>query len=333
MTNQAKVGIFTTITIAIFVLGFYFLKGINLFERKNVYYAVYDRVDGLYKSNLVEINGFPIGRVGNMERNPVTGKIVVELDLDKNINVPQDIPNCDTCTRTVALLVSTDFLGSKKVRLVFGYSPQYMKDGDTISTFFKKDITEQLGAQIDPIMLMVREMLPSIDSTIAGIRILFDANSSKSIFTTVAKANDAIVKVDTILAQNQRTLQQTFSNLQSITANIEKNNGEITVLVKNASSISDSLQQANMKQTIENLNSTITQLKLILNDVNQGQGTLGKLVKGDQLYNKVDTAVGNFNVLLKDMKARPYRYININVLGSKKAEQRRMQRDNETAKP
>jgi phospholipid/cholesterol/gamma-HCH transport system substrate-binding protein len=131
VTNQAKVGIFTFVTIAIFILGFYFLKGTNLFVRKNVYYAVYDRVDGLYKSNLIEVNGFPVGRVGTMQRNPETGKIVVELDLDKNVKVP----NSDS---TVALLVATDFLGSKKVSLVFGDSKEYMNDGDTISTLFKR---------------------------------------------------------------------------------------------------------------------------------------------------------------------------------------------------
>jgi phospholipid/cholesterol/gamma-HCH transport system substrate-binding protein len=166
VTNQAKVGIFTTITIAIFILGFYFLKGTNLFVRKNVYYAVYDRVDGLYKSNLIEINGFPIGRVGVMERNPETGKIVVELDLDKNVKVPKSDSTC-------ALLVSTDFLGSKKVKLIFGQSIEFMNDGDTISTLFKKDITEQLGSQIDPIMADVNKMLPKLDSTISGVKILF----------------------------------------------------------------------------------------------------------------------------------------------------------------
>lgn len=322
MTNQAKVGIFTTVTIIIFVLGFYFLKGINLFERKNKYYAVYDRVDGLYKSNIVEINGFPIGRVGNMERNPDNGKIVVELDLEKNVKIPQS-------DSTVALLVSTDFLGSKKVKLVFGTSNKYLEDGDTISTMFKKDITEQLGAQIDPIMLMVREMLPTIDSAIGGLRILFDVKNQKSIFTTLAEVNSALVKVDTILAQNQRSLKMSLGNIESITGNIEKNNEAISKILHNASNFTDSLQQANIKQTIQNLNTAIAQLNTILGDVNQGKGTVGKLVKGDQLYTKVDSAVGNLNTLLKDVKARPYRYISINVLGSKKAEQRRILRDTE----
>ena len=279
MTNQAKVGIFSTISIAIFILGFYFLKGINLFERKNVYYAVYDRVDGLYKSNIVEINGFPIGRVGKMDRNPETGKIVVELDLDKNVKIPES-------DSTVALLVSTDFLGSKKVRLVFGTSNKFMEDGDTINTLFKKDITEQLGSQIDPIMIMVRDMLPTLDSTIQGIRILFDANDNRSIFTTIAKANSAVTKVDTIMAQNEQSLKLMIKNLESFTDNLQKNNNEITVIVKNAGNITDSLQQANLKQTIENLNNTITQLKTLLAGINDGRGTLGKVIKSDELYVK-----------------------------------------------
>ena len=318
MTNQAKVGIFTTITIAIFVLGFYFLKGTNLFVRKNVYYAVYERVDGLYKSNLIEINGFPIGRVGTMERNPETGKIVVELDLDKNVKVPKS-------DSTAAVLVSTDFLGSKKVKLIFGTSTTYMEDGDTISTIFKKDLTEQLGSQIDPIMAEVKTMLPKLDSAIGGVKIMFDANDKRSIFTTFGKVNG-------ILDQNQQNLTLTIENLKNITANFNSYNASITKILKNADNFTDSLQQANVKQTVENLNTSITQLKTLLTQINSGQGTLGKVIKDDELYTKVDSAVANLNILLKDVKARPYRYISINVLGGKKAEQRRIQRDNESGK-
>ena len=318
MTNQAKVGIFTTITVAIFILGFYFLKGTNLFVRKNVYYAVYERVDGLYKSNLIEINGFPIGRVGVMERNPETGKIVVELDLDKNVKVPKSDSTC-------ALLVSTDFLGSKKVKLIFGTSTEYLNDGDTISTLFKKDITEQLGSQIDPIMADVNRMLPKLDSTIGGIRIMFNPDDKRSIFTTFNKVNG-------ILDDNRQNLDATLANLKVITANFETYNVAITKILSNTTNFTDSLQQANIKQTVENLNSTITQLKMVVADLNEGKGTMGKLIKDDELYTKVDSAIGNLNVLLKDVKARPYRYIDINVLGSKKAEQRRVVRDNESGK-
>lgn len=325
MTNQAKVGIFSTVSVAIFVLGFYFLKGTNLFVRKNVYYAVYDRVDGLYKSNEVDINGFRVGRVGDMERDPVTGKIVVQLDLIKDIQIPKS-------DSTYASLISTDFLGSKKVRLVFGNSTEFYKDGDTIATYFKKDLTEQLGAQIDPIMKGVNTMIPSLDTTIGGIKYLFNENNPKGIYVTLDGVNAAIAKINVILAQNQESLKLTLANLESISKNIEKSNGQITNILKNAESFTDSLQKANIKQTVENLNNTITQINGVLKDVNQGKGTLGKVVKSDELYTKVDSAVGNLNTLLKDVKARPYRYITINVLGSKKAEERREKKFNESGK-
>ncbi|HLP21316.1 MAG TPA: MlaD family protein [Chitinophagales bacterium] len=325
MTNQVKVGIFSTASVIIFVLGFYFLKGTNLFVRKNVYYAVYDRVDGLYKSNPVEVNGFPVGKVGTMERDPVTGKIVVELDLDKNVQIPAS-------DSTYASLISTDFLGSKKVSLIFGNSSTFYEDGDTVNTFFKKDLTEQIGAQIDPIMGDVRHMLPQLDTTITGIKLLFDERNPKGIYVTLDGLKQAIGKINVILAQNQQTLNVTLNNLQSITGNIEKNNGAITAILKNAQNVTDSLQQANLKQMVANLNSAIGQLNGVLADVNQGKGTLGKIVKDDALYSKVDTAVTNLNVLLKDVKARPYRYISINVLGAKKAEERRAIKYDESGK-
>ncbi|HWB62335.1 MAG TPA: MlaD family protein [Chitinophagales bacterium] len=319
MKDSVKVGIFTVITIAIAVLGYYFLKGIDLFQRKNSYYAVYDRVDGLYKSNLVEINGFPVGRVGDMERDPVTGKIVVRLDLDKDLKLPNS-------PKTVASLFSTDFLGTKKIQLLLGKSDSYLNGGDTINTYFRKDLTEQIGSQIDPIMAGVNNMVPKLDSTISGINWFVDQRNPRGIYTTKNQVDEALIKLNGILDANQATLQATLKNIESITANIEKQNGTITVMIKNVGSFSDSLQQANLKQTILNLNSSVEQLKTLLGDVNAGHGTLGKVVKDDALYTKVDSTVGSLNTLLKDIKARPYRYINISVFGAK-AHEKRMEKN------
>lgn len=325
MTNQAKVGIFSTITIAIFILGFYFLKGIDLFERKNTYYAIYERVDGLYKSNDVEINGFPVGKVSDMQRDPVTGNIVVKLDLITDLRIPDS-------DSTVAQLFSTDFLGTKKIKLVFGASTKYLEEGDTINTYFKQDLTEQIGAQIDPIIHDVKHMIPTLDTTILYIRYLFDPKNEQGIYTTLAGVNTAIAKINNILAANEVTLQQTIKNLEGITGNIEKNNEQITNILHNFSNVSDSLEQANLKQTIENLNTTISQLNTMVGDINQGKGTMGKIIKEDELYNSIDSAVANLNTLLLDVKQRPYRYISINVLGSKKAEERRAKKFNESGK-
>lgn len=325
VSNPAKVGIFSAISLAIFILGFYFLKGVDLFERKNSYYAVYHRVDGLYKSNLVEIDGFPVGRVGDMQRDHETGLIVVRLDLDNKLQ----IPNSDS---TVAQLFSTDLFGTKKIRLVFGISDTYLKEGDTINTYFKQDLTEQIGGQIEPMMDNIKLIIPRLDSTVRGIKLLFDERNPNSVHTTIKEANNAISKVDDILVANEANIQLTIKNLQSIIANIEKSNAQITRIISNAGSITDSIQQANLKQTIANLNQTIAELQVVIRDINEGKGTLGKVIKEDELYYHVDSTIASLNALAKDIKDRPYRYISINVLGSKKAEQRREQKYNESGR-
>ncbi len=294
-----------------------------MFERKNNYYCVFERVDGLYKSNLVEIDGFPIGRVGEMKRNHQTGMIVVRLDLETDFRIPKS-------EKTYAQLFSTDFLGSKKIKLVFGKSDEFYSDGDTINTFFKKDLTEQIGANIDPIMLEVRKMMPMLDTTIYGLQMMFDEKNPNGVNTTINQLNLALYKLNAILAANEANLQLTFKHLEAITGNVEKNNAQITNILENFSAVSDSLQQANLKQTIQNLNTTIGELNGLVNDINAGKGTLGKVIKDDKLYASVDSAVSNMNVLLKDIKARPYRYIRINVLGSKKAEERQEKKYNES---
>ncbi|MFN8300694.1 MAG: MlaD family protein [Chitinophagales bacterium] len=332
VSNPVKVGIFSAITIVIFVLGFYFLKGIDLFTTSNQYYAVYDRVDGLYKSNLVEINGFPVGRVGDMKRDPVTGRIVVRLDLDKSLMVPRN-------DSTLAQLFSTDFFGTKKISLLLGsvdpklpVDQQYYNDGDTIRTYFKKDLTEQVGAQIDPLMTKITGMVPTLDSTVRDIRKLFDEKYDKSIYTTMGELNTALAKINGVLDANTENINLTVASLKSIMANIEKNNTELTNIIKNANKITDSIQQANLKQTVENLNKTIVQLNQVVTDINDGKGTLGKLIKQDGLYTKVDSTVASLNYLLKDVKNRPYRYINVSVFGSKKRENRIEKKYNESGK-
>jgi phospholipid/cholesterol/gamma-HCH transport system substrate-binding protein len=326
VSNQAKVGILTTATVAIFILGFYFLKGKNLWERKDYYYAVYDRIDGLYKSNLVLINGFPVGRVEDMDMDPENYHIVIKIETKKGVKIPAN---------SVAELISTDLLGQKVLRVNLGDAGEYLENGDTLITGFERGLSEQFT----PIADKVNNMLPKLDSTLAGLQLLFNTNNPTGVISAVAKLNATIDdirltvgSVNGLVASNQKSIDATMKNIESISANFEKNNDNLTNILSNVSSISDSLQQANLKQTMVELSATVTQLKMLLDDVNKGNGSLGKLVKQDELYNHIDSAVGSLDFLLKDVKNRPYRYVNVTVFGNKKREERIEKKYNESGK-
>jgi phospholipid/cholesterol/gamma-HCH transport system substrate-binding protein len=55
----------------------------------------------------------------------------------------------------------------------------------------------------------------------------------------------------------------------------------------------------------------------MLSQINQGQGSLGKLTKNDSLYNNLNQFAADLDALVIDLKANPKRYVSISVFGRK----------------
>lgn len=302
MSNQAKVGIFAFITVVIFILGFYFMKGINLFSTKTKYYAIYDRVDGLYKSNQVTVNGYKIGLVSAMSIDPKTGKITVEISSDEDFPLPKN---------TQARIEATDLVGGKQIALVLGDSKEILESGDTLKTTFKLGIADQLGEAVNPLVAKVSNTLNNLDEALASLKVALNKDDETS---TIGRLNKSLANIEGITANLDKSLaaggslNHTLGNIESITGNIKKKNGQIDTLIQNLSDFSTQLKQTELKKTVD-------EVKSLLAQINSGQGTIGKLVKEEVIYNKLDSAVAHLDNLLVDVKARPYRYINISVFG------------------
>lgn len=314
MNNATKVGIFSIITVIIFILGFYFLKGTNLFVTKNRYYAVYDKVDGLYKSNQVVINGYKIGLVNDMKYSPATGKITVELVVDDDIPIPMD---------SRAIIVSTDFLGTKVLKIDLGDSAKVFQSGDTIVSDYKSDFVGEISNMFNPVVAKVGTVLNELEITLKEINSLFKSGEDASIRDAILHLNKSLANIEVITREfevmaKEKTIQNSMKNIEGITANLQKSNADISRMLNNVAGISDSIAAADLKGTIESAKGALVNLQAILGDINQGNGTVGKLVKDKKLYDEINTAVTSLDVLLKDVKANPYRYVNISVFGGKK---------------
>jgi phospholipid/cholesterol/gamma-HCH transport system substrate-binding protein len=57
-------------------------------------------------------------------------------------------------------------------------------------------------------------------------------------------------------------------------------------------------------QAYKNLNSVLAKTNQVVTNIQEGQGTLGKLVASDELYGKVNTAVDNVNVIMSDVRSQ-----------------------------
>jgi phospholipid/cholesterol/gamma-HCH transport system substrate-binding protein len=108
-----------------------------------------------------------------------------------------------------------------------------------------------------------------------------------------------------------------ISNIESISHNLKANNEQITHILNNLSVVSDSLAQVKFATTIKHADSAIIQMDEMLDKINSGKGSLGKLVNDEELYNNLNNTSKDLDELMKDLKANPNRYVHFSMFGKK----------------
>ena len=317
MKKEVKIGIIVLLAIGVFIYGFNFLRGHNLFNPQRKLFAVYPKIDGLLEANPLLLNGFKVGQVNKIELREKDGKydVLVTFFISSDVDIP---------TNSAAKIVSSDLLGSKAVELVFSKRTDYVKDGDYLVGESEDDIKTSVNKQIAPLQKKAEQLISSIDSVMQVVTQVMNANVRQNLITSFESIKNTIItlehttyKVDTLLSKEQYAIADIIQKVSSITTNIEKNNEKLSNVINNFSNISDSLAKANVKKTIEETNKALSDANLILAQINSGQGTMGKLIKNDSLYNNLNKSSEDLDKLLKDLRINPERYMHISVFGRK----------------
>jgi phospholipid/cholesterol/gamma-HCH transport system substrate-binding protein len=81
--------------------------------------------------------------------------------------------------------------------------------------------------------------------------------------------------------------------------------------------MSNSMSEVDLNLILTNLDSTISNLNNLTNKLNQGEGTLGKLIYDDGLFKNLDNATKNLEELIEDIKLNPKRYVHFSIFGKK----------------
>jgi phospholipid/cholesterol/gamma-HCH transport system substrate-binding protein len=305
VNNQTKVGLFSLITIIIFIFGFYFLKGVNLFTTKSKYYAVFDNVDGIYKSNPVVVNGHKIGSVNGESFDIKSGKVVLEMVIDN------DFVLYDSC---LASVISTDLVGSKEISLRYKLSAKTLKSGDTLGMITAPDLMSKLSAAIDPLKDNITKTLKNLDSVLYAVKGALGKDDPTS---TIHKLNAALDNIHVLTAAGG-PLDQTLVNLKTFTGNLDKNNGNIDRILHNVADLTDTLKAADLGATVNKAREALSSIDTLMYNINNGNGTVSSLIKDKKVYNDLDSAVLSLDLLLSDVKKNPFRYVNVSFFGGKK---------------
>lgn len=311
ISNETKVGILASIAIAIFIIGYNFLKGNDIFSSENEFYAKYDKVDGLAISKPVLVNGYQVGRVSALTLQ-ANGQILAQFKIDPKYEIPKN---------TIARLESTDLLGSKAVVFDLGNSLQYAIDGDTLNANVQANILEQ----VEPVQKKAEIIIARLDSVLTSVNLILNPDFQKNInrsFASIARTLETLEStsktVDGAVGIEAKRIDVILANAESISNNLKNNNEKITSMLKNMDSFSDQLAKTNMKATIDNANKAVTELQTVVNKINTGTGSIGLLINDTKLYDNLNNSAKNLDNLMLDVKANPKRYVSFSVFGGRK---------------
>lgn len=306
------IGLSFIIAVFVFVWGYNFLKGKDIFKEQIKYYAVYQEVNGLLPANPVLINGLRVGQVSEVYFNPdMSGEIIVKLHLTTNFPIPDN---------SVARIFSSDLMGSKAISLQLGKSTTLVQNGDTLLSSIEASLMDEVNAQVQPIKAKAENLLGSIDSLVVVFQTVFNENARQNlsesfndIRLTFRNLQHTTTSLDTLVVSEGNRIASILKHIDSLTLTLHNNRSQISNIISNFEQVSDSLAKTDIPGTFNKANQALAQLEAILAKINSGEGTIGMLMHNDTLYFELNKSAEELNLLLKDLRENPKRYVKFSL--------------------
>lgn len=320
--NEILVGALTIIGIALFILGFKFLQGDNIFSRSKYIYIVADRVPGITASSPVLENDVQIGRVNDIQITTSPSfpyKAILTLKLNSDVVIPND---------SKFIIYGLDMLGKMGVGLVRGESSSAAKETDTLKCLVK-------GNSIDQGVDLITQMKPKLDSTIDAFKALASnlntqlgsgdnallkkavgdlSTTLQSVNRLAGNADKMITTLNGTLTDNKSNIDGILKNVNALTAKFNDETGKIDSILTNFQTLSGKVASLDLESTIGAAKGTLEQLKKTLSLINDGDGSISKLLKEDGAYKDITKTIQSLNAVLTDLKANPKKYISLSLI-------------------
>lgn len=305
MKREVKIGIFAIVILLCFWAAIRFLSGIDIFSRNMIYHATYSNVSGLQSAAPITINGVKVGTVETIDLKDST--VVIDIAINRKYRIPKD---------SKAKIYSDGVLGNKAVAIELGSSAQMLQKGDTIASAVNRDLMDVAGSELEFFKQKLSTITDDLSVTLRNLNSLIE-NNSDDFSATMSHLNSISASLDQVLTREKTDLVSIVNSLEQLARTLSDNSHHLENIMANADSFSQQLEAARIDSLAASFNRTATQLSTMLEQVNSGQGSLGKLLTDQALYDNLTAASQNLSLLLEDLKAHPKRYVHFSVFGRK----------------
>lgn len=297
-SNEAKVGLTVILAFLVAVVGFRFMRDVPIFRQTLEISATFERGDGISQGSIVNVSGVKVGSVSRVQLTP-EHRVRVIMRLDDQIPIPRN---------SVAQLTSQGIVEGKSIVIRLGDSEQMLQFGDEIEGVYVESMTEVLGARSEEIAGDVSESLSELNVFLRQLNAAFDDDTRVTLDETLESASKATRQIADILENKQREIgdaidagSRMMSQLDTLaTDNRPRIDSVMVALQKNM----EELEKVRME-----VESATANLNNILEKINNGEGTLGRLVNDASVYENLDELTKELTELVRGINENPGRYL------------------------
>ena len=319
-SKEVATGFFVILAIGLLVAGINFLKGNSFFGGDDYYYAYFPNSGQVTPATDVVVNGVIVGKVLDVQLTDDKDslkRVIIRFNIqDKNFKIP--------IGSTVEAGAIDLFSKGLIVRANPDISKGFYEPGNEVPGIVLTDITTQVKSYVDPITQKLQLIMTSVDKTLTDLSAFWDTTASsemesslREVKLAIKKFGNAASEIEALVVEEKVKLSRIMSNVQDITYNLKKSNDTVKAIVGNVKRITDDLVTADFKGVIENAKNTLAKVNTSLEAANNGEGTLGKLLGDESLYNELVRTNQELQNLVNDLQVHPERYIHFSVFGTK----------------
>lgn len=300
MSKEIKIGIFA---VSILVVSFFlinYLRGEDIFNKEIELSSRFASVEGLVPSAPVYIKGYKAGKVSEVIYDSEAEDFEVICSIKKEFRIPSD---------SKMTIYSVDIMGGKGVKIDLGTSGLAVSDGDALAPAFEAGLMDGLAGGIGPLMAKVTSTLDSLSVTVSGINRMLSEENSARIASTLAHLDRTMANVDAlsaVIGGKSDELAAFVSNLQIVSDKLVSVAGQADTVLAGINTTVASLSESDIA-------GVVTSLKDLLDNVNDPDGTIGKLFVDKSVYDSFDALLNDIDDLVNKIQENPKKYLKISV--------------------
>ena len=300
MRKELKIGIFAVVVMvaSFFVLNY--LRGEDIFNRENEYTAQYSQLDGLVASAPVYIKGYKAGKVSQVWYDSKAGLFNVVCSVSKQFEVPVD---------SKMTIYSVDIMGSKGLRIDLGESQEIASDGAALEPAYEASLVDGLMGVVSPLVEKVQSTIDSLGTTISGVNRLLSSANTDVVASVLGKVESIVSDLQKVSAQvggKSEEIADLITNLKAFSGTLEGVMVNVDSTLTSVGGVVASLDEAD-------LTGTVNSIRALVDNINDPDGSVGKLLNDGSVYNSVDSLLNNLDRLVDKIQENPKKYLKISV--------------------